>query len=214
MSKYRKIYCVIFVVFFVLSCGVCFAKAKPDNFAGQGYVGTLPDLTRNNVPDEPKQTTPEVMPSKDFNSENELKPVPRDNPAFVNIILKSDKTSQYVNDLNEFIPMLENIYDLIEDEGNVQIFNAKVYYFNKNTDYFRDKYNNKPESQFVSYKRLMELSMHARSIALLRTEAEKYNPYLAYGSAGYIYNPNNLREQLDYLKDEIRQTILILRESN
>jgi hypothetical protein len=60
----------------------------------------------------------------------------------------------------------------------------------------------------------MELSMHARSIALLRTEAEKYNPYLAYGSAGYIYNPNNLREQLDYLKDEIRQTILILRESN
>jgi hypothetical protein len=214
MKVYGKFYFTILILILALSCGICFGKDKPESFAGQGYVGTLPNLTKNNEPAEPKQTTPEVMPSKDFNSENELKPVPRDNPAFVNIILKTDKTSQYVNDLNEFIPMLENIYDLIEDEGNVQIFNAKVYYFNKNTDYFRDKYNNKPESQFVSYKRLMELSMHARSIALLRTEAEKYNPYLAYGSSGYIYNPNNLREQLDYLKDEIRQTILILRESN
>ena len=171
-------------------------------------------MTREYEADEPKQTTPEKIPSKDFNSENELKPVPRDNPAFVNIILKSDKTSQYVNDLNEFIPMLESIYDLIEDNSNVQIFNAKVYYFNKSADYFRDKYMNKPESQFVSYKRLMELSMHARSVALLRNEAEKYNPYLAYGGSGYIYNPNSITEQLGYLKDEIKQTILILKESN
>jgi hypothetical protein len=214
MKNFEKLYKIIFILILSFSTGGSFAKNAPDNFSGQGYVGTLPNLTKNNEPEKPKQTTPEITPSKDFNSKNEIKPIPRDNPAFVNIILKSEKTSQYVNDLNEFIPMLETIYDLIEDEENVQIFNAKVYYFNKNTDYFRDKYNNKPESQFVSYKRLMELSMHARSIALLRTEAEKYNPYLAYGSSGYIYNPNNLREQLDYLKDEIKQTILILRESN
>ena len=73
---------------------------------------------------------------------------------------------------------------------------------------------NKPESQFVSYKRLMELSMHARSVALLRNEAEKYNPYLAYGGSGYIYNPNSITEQLGYFKDEIKQTILIFKESN
>ena len=78
---------------------------------------------------------------KIFNSEKALKPVPRDNPAFVNIILKSDKTSQYINDLNEFIPMLENIVDIIDDEENVQVFNAKVYYFNKSADYFKDKYD-------------------------------------------------------------------------
>ena len=179
-----------------------------------GYVGTLPDLTRGYESAEPKQIIPEMNPSKNFNSENELKPIPRENPAFVNIILKSEKTTQYVNDLNEFIPMLESIYDLIENNSNVQIFNAKVYYFNKSADYLRDKYINKPESQFVSFKRLMELSMHAKSIALLRNEAEKYNPYLAYGSSGYIYNPNNITEQLDYLKTEIEQTILLLKEAN
>ena len=51
-------------------------------------------------------------------------------------------------------------------------------------------------------------------LAYLRNEAEKYNPYMAYGSDGYIYNPNNIQEQLGYLKSEIEQTILILKESN
>ena len=214
MRKCRLFYTLIFLAVLTVVNFNCCVLARPVSFDGKGYVGTLPYLTREYEADEPKQTTPEKIPSKDFNSENELKPVPRDNPAFVNIILKSDKTSQYVNDLNEFIPMLESIYDLIDDNSNVQIFNAKVYYFNKNADYFRDKYMNKPESQFVSYKRLMELSTHARSIALLRNEAEKYNPYLAYGGSGYIYNPNSITEQLGYLKDEIKQTILILKESN
>lgn len=208
-------FCTLILILMLVFCGnFVFAKDRPESFDGRGYVGTLPDLSGRAESDEPKQKAPEMKPAKDFNSENELKPIPRDNPAFVNIILKADKTSQYVNDLNEFIPLLENIYDLIDNNSNVQIFNAKVYYFNKSAEYFRDKYGNKPESEFVSFKRLMELNLHAKSIALLRTEAEKYNPYLAYGGAGYIYNPNNITEQLDYLKTEIEQTILILKEAN
>ncbi len=205
---------ILILAVLILSISPVSAKKQDSDNYGKGYVGTLPDLTRNYEPAPETKKPVEARPAKDFNSENAIKPVPRDNPAFVNIILKSDKTSQYVNDLNEFIPMLEDIFDLIENNGNVQIFNAKVYYFNKNADYFRDKYSNRPESQFVSYKRLMELNTHSRSIALLRSEAEKYNPYLAYGSAGYIYNPNNIQEQLGYLKTEIEQTILILKESN
>ena len=103
---------------------------------------------------------------------------------------------------------------MIEENQSVQLFNAKVFFFNKSVDYFRDRWAGKPESEFLSYKRLVELNTHAKSIALLRAEAEKYNPYLAYGSSGYIYNPNNIREQLGYLKTEIEQTILLLRESN
>jgi hypothetical protein len=213
MRKYILIHTIIFGLILTLSHSFCFAKNVP-SFDGKGYVGTLPDLNRGYEVKETKKTPPEVKPSKDFNSENELKPVPRDNPAFVNIILKPDKTSQYVNDLNEIIPLLEDISSLIEDNASVQLFNAKVYYFNKSAEFLRDKYKNKPESQFVSFKKLMELNTHTKSIALLRNEAVKYNPYLAYGSAGYIYNPNNLSEQMDFLKSEIQQTILILRDSN
>jgi hypothetical protein len=89
-----------------------------------------------------------------------------------------------------------------------------VYYFNKSVEYLRDKYKDKPESQFVSFKRLMDLNTHTKSIALLRNEAQKYNPYLAYGSAGYIYNPNNINEQMEFLKKEIEEVILILKDAN
>ena len=60
----------------------------------------------------------------------------------------------------------------------------------------------------------MDLSTHAKSIALLRAEAQKYNPYLAYSGAGYIYDPDNITQQLEYLKKEVEQAILLLRDAN
>lgn len=179
-----------------------------------GYVGTLPDVTKSFEQSEPKTTKPVIEHVENFHSASQIKPAPRDNPSFVNIILKQDKTTQYVTDINEFIPMLEKIYDSIESKENVQLFNAKIYFFNKNADYFRSKYAEKPEGEYISFKKLMEVSTHAKSIALLRAEAEKYNPYLAYGGAGYIYDPNNINEQLDYLKTEVERIIMLLKEVN
>lgn len=217
MRSFKLLFLCFIIVAFAGSCVV--AKDNKLPVDGKGYIGTLPELTRDYGPsgssEEGEEEAKSVKPieSKDFNSENEIKPAPNDDPAFVNIILKTEKTSKYANDLNEFILLLENLYDVIEENANVQLFNAKVYYFNRNVDDFRDRYAGKPESSYISYKRLMELNAHTKSIALLRTEAEKYNPYLSYGSAGYIYNPNNIQEQLGYLKTEIQQTIILLRES-
>lgn len=200
----------------ILTICPCFAwgKKKDTNAADEskGYVGTLPNVSKNFTPSEEKEAKPIFEESKNFNSANEIKPIPRDNPAFVNIILKSDKTSQYLNDINEIIPMLEKIYDAIENKDNVQRFVAKVYFLNKNCDYLRDKYANKPESSYISFQKLMEVNMHCKSVSLLRSEAEKYNPYLAYSGAGYIYNSNNIEQQLEYLMAEIEQAIVILKE--
>ena len=207
----KKLFAIIFIAFFCLPVK---KKKKNPAFDGMGYVGTLPDLTRQYQPTEPKSTKPVIEQVENFHSSDQVKPIPRDNPAFVNIILKQDKTTRYVNDINEFIPMLEKIYDSIEDGENVQLFNAKVYFFNKNADYLRDKYVEKPEGEYISFKKLMELSTHAKSIALLRAEAQKYNPYLAYSGAGYIYDPDNITQQLEYLKKEVEQAILLLRDTN
>lgn len=207
----KRLFAIIFILTIFVPASI--ARTQP-NYDGMGYVGTLPDLTRHYQPSEQKNAIPNVEQVENFYSPNQVKPAPRDNPAFVNIILKRDKTSQYVNDINEFIPMLERIYDSIEDGENVQLFNAKVYFFNKTADYMRAKYAEKPEGEYVSFKKLMELSTHAKSIALLRAEAEKYNPYLAYGGAGYIYDPNNITEQLNYLKIEVEHTILLLKDAN
>lgn len=191
-----------------------FAMSKDNSkYDGMGYVGTLPDVTRSFAPSEPTKTKPVYEKVKEFTTPEDIKPIPRNDPSFVNIMLKKDKTSEYVNDINAFIPMLEKIYDSIEDRESVQLFNAKVYFFNKHADYMRTKYMEKPEYEYISFKKLMELSTHAKSIALLRSEALKYNPYLAYSGAGYIYDPNNIDQQLNYLKDEVEKTILLLKET-
>ena len=211
----KKFWILFLIVFLTHSPVFAFFNYKNQElFENQGYVGTLPDVTKIFHPSEPSQVKPTFEKTKKFNSENEIKPVPRDNPAFVNIILKQDKSSPYLNDITEFIDMLEKIYDSIEANENVQLFASRVYFFTKNADYFRDKYDGKPESSYISFQKLMELSLHANTVAQLRTEAEKYSPYLAYTGTGHIYNENNINEQLQYLKDEIEQTIAVLKEAN
>ena len=204
----KKLFAIIFTI---MLCPIVMAKTA-NNYEGMGYVGKLPDVTKSFTPSEPATAKPVFERVKDFHASDEIKPIPRDNPAFVNIMLKKDKTSEYVNDINDFIPMLEKIYDAIEDKDSVQLFNAKVYFFNKHADFMRTKYEQKPESEYISFKKLMELNTHAKSIAMLRSEALKYNPYLAYSGAGYIYDPNNIDQQLEYLKEEVQKTILLLKD--
>lgn len=220
----RKI--LVLTIAIILSSTSCFAwgwkkKDVPKNTSqvevepnGSGYVGTLPDVSKNFKTNEPQKTKPIFEEAKNFNSSEEIKPVPRDNPAFVNIILKQDKISPYLNDLNEdILPQLENLLLCIENNYDVQKFNAKAYFFNKTIEYLTEKYNGKPESNYISFKKLQELSTHTKSVATLRQEAEKYKPYLAYTGAGYLYNENVINQQLDYLKTEIEQTIVILKEA-
>ena len=206
----KSVLILLIFLSFPISCqGAFFSQENP--FEGQGYVGTLPDLTKNFRPTEPVTTKPVFAETKEFNSENQIKPAPRDNPAFVNIILKQDKSSPYINDLTEFIEMLEKIYESIENKETVQLFASRVYYFNQNADYFRQKYEGKPQSSYISYEKLLELSLQARSVAQLRIEAEKYSPYLAYTGEGKIYNSTNIEEQMEILKDEVEKTITILK---
>ena len=115
----------------ILLAGQSAIAGKPIIDKSKGYVGELPELGKQYQDSEPAQTKPQYEATKNFNSENQVKPAPRDNPAFVNIILKADKTTQYINDINELLPTLEKIYDSIENEEDVQKFVATTYFFNK-----------------------------------------------------------------------------------
>lgn len=211
----KKLCTVILILLSVQTCcfGAFFKKQTPDFDPSQGYMGTLPDLTKEHKPTEPSVAHPIFDKTKDFNSANELKPIPDDNPAFVNIILKQDKTSPYINDLREFIDMFEQIYESIDTHENVQRFAARVYFLNKNAEYFRDKYSDKPEGSFISFEKVLEISNHAKNVSELRTEAEKYKLYLTYNGSGSIYTANNIDKQLNYLKTEVEEVINLLKET-
>lgn len=211
----RKI--ILFLIIVLISTNSVYAfgnKIDKSAFDGRGYVGTLPDLTSKYKSDEPDRAKPEFETTKNFNSENEIKPVPRDNPSFINIIVQPNKVSEYVNDMNEVINMFEAVLTSIENQENVQKFVAKTYFLDKNIEYLEEKYNGKPESQYISFKKITEANTQCKSVASLRSEAEKYKSYMAYSGEGAVYNENNIREQLDYLKSEIEDTISVLKEVN
>ena len=143
-----------------------------------GYNGTLPDLNKNyKLPDE-KVVTPIYESDEDFTDPSTLKPVPRNNPAFVNIILKSDKSSSYLNDINDMIGYVEKLIESIENQESDQLFIAKARVFKFKVDYLKKLYEGKSESYYASYKQLQRTGAHTDAIATLRQEAVIYKKYL------------------------------------
>ena len=154
----RRVIIFILIISFMPSCcyGAFFKKDDNTNMDySKGYVGKLPDLTTEYQPSSTEIAPPIFDKTKDFHSENAIKPIPRDDPSFVNIILKRDKTSEFVNDIQEFIEMMEKISESIENREDVQRFASRVYYLNMNTEYLKEKYENKPESGYISYKQIL-----------------------------------------------------------
>lgn len=204
----RKFFLLVLII---LSAQTVFAKSKPAPTGG--YVGTLPDVLER-FQAAPSTKTPPVFESVDgFNNQNQIKPVPRENPAFVNIIMKKDKTSQYVNDINEIILIVQKLEKSLDDKEDVQKFNAKSNYLNENVKVLREKYKNRSEGSYISYKKLMQLNTYVQTVSQLRAESSLYKPYLPYTDSGYIYSPNNINQQMDYLLKEVEDTLFVLQEA-
>ena len=110
--------------------------------------------------------------------------------------------------------MLEKLYDCIDENESLQLFISKANLLTSNVDYLIQKYDGKPESYYESFIKLVEVNRYTKSIMTLRREAVQYQRFLAYSESGSIYNPTNIEQQLDYLKEEINSAILLLREEN
>lgn len=210
----RKIFAFILILFFAFQSSA-FAKKReaiviPDN---SGYVGTLPTLDGPFMQSKVIDANPSFDYQDGFNDPDAIKNVPRNNPSFVNIIIKSDKSSKYLNDINDLIPIVESLQDVIESNGNVQLFNAKSYFLRKNVEYFRDKYKNQAEESYISYRKVLELNNHVQSVARLRLESEAYSPYVPESGTGNMFTQNSIDTQLSYLLSDIKKTLVVLRDT-
>ncbi len=207
---------ILAIFLFLIFCSPQVALAKKQKITipeGSGYVGTLPNLGEHFQQPETKEAEPSFDYQDGFNDADSIKPAPRNNPAFVNIIMKKDKTSQYINDLNSIISIVENLQTDIENQADVQKFNAQSYFLRANVEYFRDKYKNKAEESYISYRKLMQLNTHVQAISQLRLEKENYSPYVTTSGSGNMFSSNNIDAQLNYLLDEIKGTLVVLKEA-
>lgn len=205
---------VLILFFLMFYPQATFAKKKEAvPVAGSsGYVGTLPNVTERFQSSQPQEALPSFEYQDGFNDQDNIKPAPRNNPAFVNIIIKKDKTSQYINDLNSIIQIVEKLQTSIENKQDVQKFNANSYFLKENVEYFRDKYKNKAEESYISFKKVMQLNTQVQAVSQLRLESEVYSPYVTATQSGNLFSKNNIDNQLNYLLEEIKQTLVVLKE--
>ncbi len=183
--------------------------------SGSGYKGSLPDINmqfeykRSSV----QETQPFYKTIDEIDHPPQFKNVPRENPAYIDIILKKDKSSPYINDLNDVIPLLEKLQKCIQTDGSIQKFNAIASSIIDHADYIAQKYADKPERYYISFSKLQNISAQVRSVATLRCESLVYIKYLATQGEGQIYSKESLQEQIDLLEQELKITIRILKDS-
>lgn len=181
---------------------------------GSGYKGSLPDI---NAQFETLRTTPQktkpIFNTSGPYSNPQYKKAPRENPQYIDIILKRDKTSPYINDLNDVIALLEKMKKCIDNNGNVQKFNAIASSIIDHADFMAEKYANRPERYYISFVKLQNIAAEARTLATLRCESQVYLKYLTYQGEGQIYSPNSINTQIELFREQLDITIHILKDA-
>lgn len=183
---------------------------------GAGYVGTLPDIEaefgylRKDVKE--KSTAPADVPTLSPTEESMLKEIPRRNAQYVNIMIQKDKTSDYEKDINEIILILQKLQKVIYLNQDIQKFNAVVSNYIDHAAYLQRKYNDKKESNYVSYKQILNFSNQARSVAILWTESLEYQSFLPYTTPNNKYTKENLDLKMMNLQKSLEDTLFILKK--
>ena len=182
---------------------------------GAGYMGTLPDVEAEFYYLK-KEKSEKAMPAYsveelDKQNENELRPIPREDEDYVDIIIKKDKTSQYISDVNSVIMILEKLRKCLNTDGDIQKFNAIVSNLIDNVYYIQEEYKNKPESNYISYTRLINISQEARKVANFRMQGNLSSSYVPYTSADNIYTKENLDIKLKKLLNNVNETLFVLK---
>lgn len=184
--------------------------------SGAGYKGSLPDINAKfeYIKATPKVTKPPFSAIDEFDMPAGYVKTPRENKTYIDIILKKDAASPYINDLNDIIPLLEKMQNCIDSQGDVQKFNAVASSLIDHADYLSAKYADKPERYYITFKKYQELAAQARAVATLRCESQIYVKYLTYQNEGHIYSKENIQRQVGYFSHELKATLQLLKDAN
>ncbi|MGN1124978.1 MAG: hypothetical protein ACI4SM_02210 [Candidatus Gastranaerophilaceae bacterium] len=204
---------LLVLILFTLSTNSAFCMI--DAATGEeikGYRGELPDVTERFQKFVKKTARPQFKSIDAFNVSRGYKPVPRDNPAYVNVIIKKERKSDFANDINNLIPIVEKLISSIENGENEQLFAARANFMYDNVEYVRKKYAERDERYYPAYDALITSSNRARTVVNIRNEAKAYSVYLPYQTEGYMYTPQYLDAQLKNLYQELTNTIILMRD--
>ena len=146
-------------IFFIFKLFTIFAAAFL--LSGYGYTGDLPELGKTTKPPE-KNEVPikQIIPAKN-NSEFEF---PSTKTFFPRIYsnYKMDRYSEYLQDIKQVEPVLVSLKQVIKSDNpdRIQQFSAKINVLNLYVNNLKDKYGNKTEKNYESFKQLILLNKY------------------------------------------------------
>lgn len=220
----KKIIAILLLILFVCPTqnadAFSWFKKKKKDTKDTGYYGKLPNINaefgeeRSQHQKKKEAKSPIILNEDSFNiNSDELKEAPLNNTQYIDVIVKKGSTSQYVNDLNELVPIIEKLRACIEQEKDIQKFNAIVSNYIDNVAYLKNKYKNQPEAYYISFEKISDLAKYAQKVAITRTEAQTYNKYLGYNENNGVYSPENIKNLLENTLIEIEYTLDAIKET-
>lgn len=188
-----------------------------------GYVGTLPKLGETIKPED----APVNDNLKIFNKIAPSEPVKTDlnesSPPFAKktfpdvyggIIVKSSKYSKYIKDLNDIIPALDGLKDYIaNNDRNLQFFSAKVHIYNLYIKDLKQKYGNKPEHYYESYKQMLAVNNDLTEAAYYWYKFDQYKKIYVVSAKENQKNEKLVKSKIDKALKSINIALEILKDS-
>ena len=104
-----------------------FKKDSSEETESKGYYGTLPNIENDFKYKKQTATQPKVemqTPNEENFQDENLKPAPFDDALFLDMVIKKEPNSQYVNDLQKIKFALNKLKQCLENNVDIQYFNC------------------------------------------------------------------------------------------
>ena len=184
---------------------------KKDKKDSKGYYGTLPkiedDFKDKPVPSSVKTNSDMEIPTEELN-EADLKKAPYNDPLFLDNVVKKQKTSNYVNDIQKTKFALTSLKKCIEEQGDIQRFNACVNMVDLYSTNLQKKYENESDSLRESYSYILNTNYQAKILGNLLYDANYYARYVPTNQGQY--SKTNIDNKKEDLLNRINKTLFLI----
>ena len=180
----------------------------------RGYYGKLPniedDFSYKKQYSKSSKESDIIVPDSEETQEENFQKAPFDDALFLDVIVKEEKSSTYVNDLQRVRYALDSLRKCIEQNEDIQRFNACVNVLDLYTKNLRTKYQNKPESHKESYIQILNSNYYAKELGNLKYDAGYYSKYIPVNDGKYSSKNIDLKEQA--LLNKVNKTLFLINQ--
>lgn len=182
----------------------------------QGYYGSLPDIEgdfkyKQQSSNSSIREDLEVVEEEEIHNQ-ELKKAPYDDTLFLDVIIKKEKASNYINDVQKTKFALGNLKKCLEEQGDIQRFNACVNMLDMLVKNLKTKYENTSDSLRESYIDILSTNYHSKILGNLRYDANYYARYIPTQQGKY--SKENILSEQEKLLNRVNKTIFLINQES